>query len=297
MISEWPDFYVKKSYRLVRISHPPDSTLISRCGLNAVCFLTQPVVDGIDDGVDHGFVRHVARGDRQRRLGVDGVALVDQPLQEQRGHDAGKGADRNADEHEDELEAVWLHIGKQPLQRLFVELLQAFLHGIALAVGCAVVAEVQEHRIPGQFFKSFLHGLCGQCRKSPDGNARLHCRQFRGRLAQCRTGGRRVAANDGQMAGFRVDAIVNIAGGAFGVDRVEAADLDHWKRMYEVNVLGTTRVTQALLPLVRANGSGSVVVLTSTAAQDAYVGGGGYNAAKAAERTGKMAVRHWKPCS
>lgn len=85
------------------------------------------------------------------------------------------------------------------------ELLQAFLHGIALAVGCAVVAEVQEHRIPGQFFKSFLHGLCGQCRKSPDGNARLHCRQFRGRLAQCRTGGRRVAANDGQMAGFRVD--------------------------------------------------------------------------------------------
>ena len=85
------------------------------------------------------------------------------------------------------------------------ELLQAFLHGVALAVGCAVVAEVQEHRIPGQFFKSFLHGLCGQCRKSPDGNARLHCRQFRGRLAQCRTGGRRVAANDGQMAGFRVD--------------------------------------------------------------------------------------------
>ena len=42
-----------------------------------------------------------------------------------------------------------------------------------------------------------------------------------------------------------LDAIVNIAGGAFGVDRVEAADLDHWKRMYEVNVLGTTRVTQA----------------------------------------------------
>ena len=85
------------------------------------------------------------------------------------------------------------------------EPLQAFLHGIALAVGCAVVAEVQEHRIPGQFFKSFPHCLCGQRGKSADGNARIHCGQLRGRLAQCRTCGRRVAANDGQMAGFRVD--------------------------------------------------------------------------------------------
>ena len=34
------------------------------------------------------------------------------------------------------------------------ELLQAFLHGVALAVGCAVVAEVQEHRIPCLLYTS-----------------------------------------------------------------------------------------------------------------------------------------------
>lgn len=81
----------------------------------------------------------------------------------------------------------------------------------------------------------------------------------------------------------RLTAIVNIAGGALGVDAVATADLDKWRAMYDTNVIGTTRVTQALLPLVRANGFGSVVLLTSTAAQAAYVGGGGYNAAKAGE--------------
>ena len=89
--------------------------------------------DDVDD-------RHLAQGEEQAgedRCGFEQErrnVIVDQPLQEQRGHDAGKGADRNADEHEDELEAVWLHIGKQPLQRLFVELLQAFLHGKPRAV-------------------------------------------------------------------------------------------------------------------------------------------------------------------
>lgn len=86
-------------------------------------------------------------------------------------------------------------------------------------------------------------------------------------------------------------AIVNIAGGAFGTDQVATADLEKWRRMFELNVLGTTRVTQAMLPLIRANGFGSVVLLTSTAAQAAYPGGGGYNAAKGAEHMVARALR------
>src|SRR5919107_6093506 len=42
-------------------------------------------------------------------------------------------------------------------------------------------------------------------------------------------------------------AVVNNAGGAFGLDPVERADIDGWRRMYELNVLGTLRVTQAVL--------------------------------------------------
>lgn len=79
-------------------------------------------------------------------------------------------------------------------------------------------------------------------------------------------------------------SLVNNAGGAFGLDRVEDAAVDDWRRMYEVNVLGTLRVTQALLPMLKASGRGDVVVVTSTAAIAPYEGGAGYTGAKHAER-------------
>ncbi|PVU81891.1 oxidoreductase [Cellulomonas sp. WB94] len=86
------------------------------------------------------------------------------------------------------------------------------------------------------------------------------------------------------VAGGPVHALVNNAGGAFGQDPVATGSLDQWRQMYEINVLGTLRVTQALLPALRASGRGDVLVLSSTAAHDTYPGGGGYVAAKHAER-------------
>lgn len=82
-----------------------------------------------------------------------------------------------------------------------------------------------------------------------------------------------------------VHALVNNAGGALGLDPVATGSLADWRAMYEVNVLGALRVTQALLPGLRASGRGDVVLLTSTAAHGTYPGGGGYVAAKHAERT------------
>ena len=81
-----------------------------------------------------------------------------------------------------------------------------------------------------------------------------------------------------------LDAVVNNAGGALGLDTVEDADLDGWRAMYELNVLGTLRVTQGVLPLLRAAGAGDVVVVTSTAGQAPYPGGAGYTGVKHAER-------------
>lgn len=81
-----------------------------------------------------------------------------------------------------------------------------------------------------------------------------------------------------------LDAVVNNAGGALGLDPVEHADLEQWRGMYELNVLGTLRVTKAVLPLLRERGAGDVVVVTSTAAHGAYPGGAGYTGVKAAER-------------
>lgn len=77
--------------------------------------------------------------------------------------------------------------------------------------------------------------------------------------------------------------LVNNAGGAFGLDTVAAAVDEDWQRMWDVNVMGTMRVTRALLPALEASGDGVIVNLTSTAGYVAYEGGGGYTAAKHAE--------------
>jgi NADP-dependent 3-hydroxy acid dehydrogenase YdfG len=81
----------------------------------------------------------------------------------------------------------------------------------------------------------------------------------------------------------RVDVLVNNAGGARGLEPVADADLDHWKWMWEANVLGTLRVTRALLPKLIESGDGLIVTVTSIAALEIYDGGGGYTAAKHAQ--------------
>lgn len=81
-----------------------------------------------------------------------------------------------------------------------------------------------------------------------------------------------------------VHVLVNNAGGAFGSDPIETADVEDWRAMYDVNVLGLMRVTQALLPALRASHDGLVVNIGSTAGRWAYEKGGGYTAAKHATR-------------
>ncbi|MEV4636061.1 SDR family oxidoreductase [Actinoplanes sp. NPDC049548] len=80
-----------------------------------------------------------------------------------------------------------------------------------------------------------------------------------------------------------VTLLVNNAGGARGMDPVAAGSVDDWQWMYDVNVLGTLRVTKALLPALEASGAGTVVTVGSTAAFTVYEGGAGYTAAKHAQ--------------
>jgi NADP-dependent 3-hydroxy acid dehydrogenase YdfG len=79
--------------------------------------------------------------------------------------------------------------------------------------------------------------------------------------------------------GDELALLVNNAGGAFGFEPVAEADLDAWRQMYEVNVIGVAAVTKSLLPALIA-GRGTIIVMGSTAGQVAYEGGGGYVAAK-----------------
>lgn len=92
------------------------------------------------------------------------------------------------------------------------------------------------------------------------------------------------AAVDALAAGLsRVDVLVNNAGGAKGLEPVAEADLENWRWMWETNVLGTLRVTRALLPKLISSGDGLIVTVTSTAALEVYDGGAGYTSAKHAQ--------------
>ncbi|MRG61744.1 SDR family NAD(P)-dependent oxidoreductase [Agromyces sp. CFH 90414] len=92
-----------------------------------------------------------------------------------------------------------------------------------------------------------------------------------------------------------VHALVNNAGGAKGLASVEDSDDEDWEWMFRVNVLGTKRVTSAVLPLLRAGaeqrGVADIVNVTSIAGHVAYVGGGGYNAAKFAQHAMTAVLR------
>ncbi|MEV4544993.1 SDR family NAD(P)-dependent oxidoreductase [Micromonospora echinaurantiaca] len=80
-----------------------------------------------------------------------------------------------------------------------------------------------------------------------------------------------------------VTLLVNNAGGARGLDPVESGSVADWQWMYDTNVLGTLRVTQALLPALESSGAGTIVIVSSTAGFIVYEGGGGYTAAKHAQ--------------
>jgi Short-chain alcohol dehydrogenase of unknown specificity len=80
-------------------------------------------------------------------------------------------------------------------------------------------------------------------------------------------------------------ALVNNAGGAFGMSSVESGDPADWRAMFEINVLAVKNVVAALLPALRDGardaGHADILTITSIAAHVPYEGGAGYNAAKA----------------
>lgn len=88
-----------------------------------------------------------------------------------------------------------------------------------------------------------------------------------------------------------IHALVNVAGGAIGVDSIEDGSADDWRRMFEINVIATKELTAGMLPILRASAAddkdgfphADIITVTSTAAVTPYEGGAGYNAAKAAE--------------
>jgi NADP-dependent 3-hydroxy acid dehydrogenase YdfG len=88
-----------------------------------------------------------------------------------------------------------------------------------------------------------------------------------------------------------VHLLVNNAGLAYGLDRIEAARDEDWIGMWETNVLGVLRLTRALLPALKASGDGHVINLGSIAGFETYSGGAGYTGSKHAVRAFTRTLR------
>lgn len=81
-----------------------------------------------------------------------------------------------------------------------------------------------------------------------------------------------------------VAVLVNNAGLASGLDRIEHLTDEAARTMWETNVMGLLRMTRAVLPKMEAAGRGHVVNVGSIAGFETYVGGAGYTASKHAVR-------------
>jgi clavulanate-9-aldehyde reducatase len=86
-----------------------------------------------------------------------------------------------------------------------------------------------------------------------------------------------VESTRAQLGGLHV--LVNNAG-VMLLGPVEGADLEEWRRMIEVNVLGLLYTTHAALPLMREGGGGDIVNVSSVAGRRADAGAGVYNLTK-----------------
>ena len=88
-----------------------------------------------------------------------------------------------------------------------------------------------------------------------------------------------------------IDVLINNAGVAY-VGTVEDLRMEDWHRQFETNFFGVVRVTQAVIPHMRANKKGRIVLISSVAGLITAPVQGGYSATKHAIEALGNALRH-----
>ena len=92
----------------------------------------------------------------------------------------------------------------------------------------------------------------------------------------------RLAASATRLLGGPVDTLVNNAG-VYHSARFEDHSLDDWRRVLDINVVSTVRVTQAFLPDLLGAARGRLIFLASIAGKKGSFGQAAYNASKHAQ--------------
>lgn len=80
----------------------------------------------------------------------------------------------------------------------------------------------------------------------------------------------------------RIDGLVNSAFEHGTFEPVESGDLQSWQSAYETNVLGSMRMTRAVVPAMKSQGGGAVVMINTMATIKPFAGEAGYAVSKGA---------------
>ena len=62
-----------------------------------------------------------------------------------------------------------------------------------------------------------------------------------------------------------IDVLINNAGLASGIDKIQEGDIEDWDKMIDTNVKGLLYVSKAVIPLLIKNKSGHIINIASTA--------------------------------
>lgn len=80
--------------------------------------------------------------------------------------------------------------------------------------------------------------------------------------------------------GPRIDALLNVAGISDGFGGVHTLRDEDWDRVMAINATAPTLLMRAVVPIMQAQGGGSIVNVTSTASYNGGVAGVAYTASK-----------------
>ena len=80
----------------------------------------------------------------------------------------------------------------------------------------------------------------------------------------------------------RIDGLINNAFEHGAFEAVDSGDLQQWQSAYDTNVVGSVQMTRAVVPAMKAQGGGAVVMINTMATIKPFVGEAGYAASKGA---------------
>jgi NAD(P)-dependent dehydrogenase (short-subunit alcohol dehydrogenase family) len=83
----------------------------------------------------------------------------------------------------------------------------------------------------------------------------------------------------------RIDGLANSAFAWGAAGTADASKLSEWRDLLETNVIGTMAMTQAVVPIMKAQGGGAIVNISSMASVKPHTGEAGYAATKGAINT------------